>query len=143
MAHNLSSKTKWTKCADYTTAATDDVNGTILDMSGYEGVMFFASFGTAAANNTLHAQQDTAVGGGTMADLEGTSVGVGSSDEDVWLDVFRPQERYVRCVADRGTSTTLEFLIACQYNPREEPVDNTTAGTIHGEVHRSPAEGSA
>jgi len=140
---NLSSRVKITKCADYTGAGTSDVEGTILDMSGYEGVLFIASFGTPAANNTLHAQQDTDVAGGAMADLLGTSVGVGASDEDVWLDVHKPRERYVRAVADRGTSTTLECLIAIQYGARNMPVDNAVAGTIHGEQHTSPIEGTA
>lgn len=142
---NLSSITKWTKVADHTTAGTTDVESAILDMSGYEGVMFVTSFGTAAANNSLKAQQNTANSTSGMADLLGTSVvsGASPSNEDVWIDLYRPQERYVRCIAVVDTSSTVESIWAVQYGPREMVVDNTTDGTIIGEVHASPAEGTA
>lgn len=125
-----------------TTAGTSDVTGAEVDMQGYEGVVFIAKFGTAASNNTLHAEQDTVTGMGSAADLAGTSVGVGSSDEIVWLDIYRPRERFVRAIAERGTSSTLDWGVALLYGPHKGPVDNTTAGTIHGELHVSPAEGT-
>jgi hypothetical protein len=43
----------------------------------------------------------------------------------------------------RGTSTTIDWGIAIPYAARKKPVDNTVAGTIHGELHASPAEGTA
>lgn len=142
---NLSSITKWTKVADHTTAGTTDVESAILDMSGYEGVMFVTSFSVAAADNLLKVQQDDANGAGGMADLEGTGVtsGASPSNEDVWVDVYRPQKRYVRCIAVVDTSSTVESIWAVQYGPRELPCDNTTSGTITGETHASPAEGTA
>lgn len=145
MYPNLSGAVKLTKVADHTTAGTTDVEGAILDMSGYEGVMFFTSFGTAAADNLLKVQQDDANGAGGMADLEGTKVtsGASPSNEDVWVDVWRPTKRYVRCIAVVDTSSTVESIWAEQYGPREMPVDNTTSGTIEGEMHVSPAEGTA
>lgn len=142
---NLSSLVKLTKVADHTTAGTTDVEGAILDMSGWEGVMFFTSFGTAAADNLLKVQQDDVNSAGGMADLLGTGVvsGASPSNEDVWVDVYRPQKRYVRCIAVVDTSSTVESIYALQYGPREMPVDNTTSGTIQGEAHASPAEGTA
>lgn len=139
---NLSNAVKISQAAATTTAGTSSVNGTALDMSGYEGVLFIAKFGTAASDNTIHAEQDTASGMGSAADLAGTSVGVGASDEIVWLDLYRPQERYVRMVADRGTSSTLDWAVALQYGSKSQPVDNTIAGTIHGELSVSPSEGT-
>lgn len=142
---NLSSLVKLTKVADHTAAGTTDVESAILDMSGFEGVMFFTSFGTAAADNLLKVQQDDANAAGGMADLLGTSVvsGASPSNEDVWVDVFRPTKRYVRCIAVVDTSSTVESIYALQYGPREMPVDNTTSGTITGESHSAPAEGTA
>ena len=139
----LSQIVKLIKVKDHSSAATSAVTSDIVDTQGYEGVLFVTSFGTAAADNTLKLQQDTDSAGGTMADLEGTSVASGSSDEDVWIDIYKPRERYVRAVAARGTSSTLESIWASLYNPREMPVDNTTTGTIIGEAHTSPAEGTA
>ena len=140
---NLSSRTKWIKVQNHTAAGTSAVTSDEVDTAGYDGVMFVTSFGTAASDNTLKAQQDTATGMASAADLEGTSVTSGSSDEDVWIDVYRPRERYVRVVAARGTSSTLESIWAVLYDPRSMPVDNTTTGTIVGELHQEPAEGTA
>ncbi len=139
---NLSNAVKITKVADHTAAGTDAVTSTAVDMKGYGGVLFLTSFGTAAANNTLLASQDTA-SDGSFTDLEGTSVSSGTSDEDVWIDVYRPTKRYVRVEAARGTSSTLESIWALQYGGQRFPVDNTTSGTIVGEAHQTPAEGTA
>ena len=136
--------TKIIKVQDHTTAATSAVTSDIVDTAGYERCTFITSFGTAASGNTLKIQQDTDSAGGTMADLEGTSVSSGSSDEDIVITIVKPRERYLRAVAARGTSSTLESIWAILSGPvREMPVDNTTTGTITGELHVSPAEGTA
>ena len=142
MSQQLSNGVKITKVKDHSTAATSAVESDPVDMAGFEGVLFITSFGTAASGNTLLASQDTA-SGGSYTDLLGTSVTSGTSDEDVWLDVYRPTKRYVRVEAARGTSSTLESIWAIQYGARVQPVDNTTSGTIVGEAHVSPAEGTA
>ena len=141
MAWNLSNKTKLTYVSAYAAAATSAINSTGVDMQGYEGVVFLAQFGTAAADNIINAAQGD--DNSTFVDLEGTAVGAGSSDESQWLDIYRPADRYVRCEVARGTSSTFEGCWAIQYGPRYEVVDNTTAGTIHGELHVSPDEGTA
>lgn len=139
---NLSDRIKITKVSDPTIAGTTAVESTAVDMAGYGGVLFLTSFGTAAANNTILASQDVA-SGGSFTDLLGTSVTSGTSDEDVWLDIVAPRKRYVRVEIARGTSTTLGDIWAIQYGPAAEPVDNTTSGTIVGEAHLAPAEGTA
>ena len=139
---NLSRQVAIESGAATTGAGTTEVDGATIDTSGFEGVLFIAKFGTAASNNTLQAQQGAASNLSDAADLEGTSVTVGSSDELVYLDLYRPRERYVRIQAERGTSTTLDWCVAIKYGARKQPVDNDTAGTIAGEVHVSPAEGT-
>ena len=47
---NLLTRVKVTKLQDHTTAASTDVESDILDMAGYEGVLFLTSFGTAAVD---------------------------------------------------------------------------------------------
>lgn len=142
MARQLSNGVKIESALATTTAGTSEVDGTTIDTAGYEGVLFVAKFGTAASGNTLQAQQGAASDLSDAADLAGTSVTVGTSDELVWLDLFRPQERYVRVQAERGTSSTVDWGIALKYGARSQPVDNATAGTIAGEVHASPDEGT-
>jgi hypothetical protein len=145
MPLNLSSIVKITKVKDHTTAGTTDVESDIIDMQGYEGVMFLTSLGTAAADNLIKVQQNTANSTSGMADLTGTGVtsGASPSNEDLWVDVYRPRERYLRAVVVIDTPSTCESVWAFQYGARETPVDNTTSGTITGESWASPAEGTA
>ncbi len=138
----LSERIKITKVQGHSTASTVTINSDSVDMSGYDGVMFVTSYGTAAADNLLRAAQSTA-STTSFSDLLGTAVGAAASDEDQWIDIKRPIERYVRATAVRVTSSTIESIWAFQYGARDVPVDNTTAGTIHGEQHVSPSTGTA
>lgn len=140
----LAEKVKLLKIKDHSTADTSAVTSDTVDTQGYDGVLFVTSFGTAASGNTIKLQQssdDAATD--AYSDLEGTSVSSGTSDEDVWIDIQRPGKRYLKLVAARGTSSTLESVWAILYNARSLPVDNTTSGTIIGETTLSPAEGTA
>ncbi len=143
----ISSRVKLIKVQDHTADGTSAVNATEVDMDqdgGYAGVLFLTSFGTAASGNTINAAQSSDNGSADdYTDLTGTSVSSGTSDEDVWLDIYKPTKRYVRLEAARGTSSTLESIWAVLYEPRVMSVDNTTSGTIIGEGHISPAEGTA
>lgn len=142
---NISACCKFIKVKDHSGAATTDVVSDFVDTAGYSGICFLTSFGTAAANNTLKAQQATDSAGSDAADLEGTSVASGSSDEDVWIDLLLDgtNERYIGVTGLRGTSSTLESIWAILYGPRDLPVDNTITGTITGEQHQSTGEGTA
>src|SRR6266540_4685589 len=106
---NLSNAVKITEHIPTTATGTTTFTGTAVDMANFDGVLFVCKFSTAAANNTLKAQQDTVVGMGGVADLAGSSVVVGASDEIVWIDLFKPQERFVRAAALRGTTTVIEW----------------------------------
>lgn len=144
MATVLSEQIKFLKVKDHSAAATSAVTSDAIDTQGYGGVCLLTSFGTAAADNTVKVQysDDDAVTD-AYSDVVGTSVASGTSDEDVYVDVKRPAKRYVKFVAARGTSSTLETMWALLYNPTSLPVDNTTSGTITGEAHVQPAEGTA
>ncbi len=80
---NLLQHAVFTKLADHTTAGTADVTSAILDMAGYQGVVFVTSLSVANANNYLVVQQDIDPAGGTMADLADSKVVSGASDEDL------------------------------------------------------------
>ena len=141
---NLSDSVGLIKVKDHSAANTTAITSDAIDMQGYDGVLILTSFGTAAADNTVKVQQSSDDGStDAYSDLEGTSVVSGTSDEDVWVDVVKPTKRYLKLVAARGTSSTLESIWAIRYGARKQPVDNTTSGTIIGEAHVSPAEGTA
>lgn len=141
MAPLLSGQIKITKVADHTAAGTTAVNSASVDMANYEGVLFVTSFGTAATDNSVNAAQSS--DDSSFSDLEGTKTGATASDEDVWLDIYRPGDRYVRLEAVRTTSSTLESIYAIQYGAKKLPVSNILSGTIIGEAHVSPSEGTA
>lgn len=120
------------------TAVTSDE----VDMEGFEGVVFVGSIATVNAANFAKAQQDTATGMGSAADLEGTKVVPGDDGDSFMIDIYRPRERFLRVVIDRGgTNTATGDIYAIQYGARKAPVSH--GATIDSEVHVSPAEGTA
>lgn len=110
-------------------AATTDVNGTGVDMQGYDGVVFVASLGTLTSSQvtTLKAQGSSDDGSAdTYADITG-AVTSAMDDADsnllLILDVYRPLERYVRPVLDRGTANAvLDSIVAIRYRASKAPV---------------------
>jgi hypothetical protein len=142
----LTDNIKITKVKDHSTAATSAVDSDAVDMTGYDGVVFITSFGTANANNTANLAV-SATSGGSYDDLLGTSVASGTSDEDVWLDmqggVADSTKPWVRLEVARGTSSTLESIWAIQYKARALPISNVVSGTIIGEQHNRPIAGTA
>jgi hypothetical protein len=131
---------KITKVEAYAAANTTDLTSDSVDMAadgGYDAVCFVAVYGTAAADNLIHAE--TSPDDSTFTDITGSEPNdAGASSEIQFVDVISPAARYVRCVAVRGTSTTLENIIAYRYKLRDKPADNKTAGTIEGEQLIAP-----
>jgi len=123
----------------YQGAGTSAVNSDGVDMRGYDSVLFIVALGTAAADNTVNAAQG-ADNSADWTDLEGTSVASGAKTL-LLLDIHKPTDRYVRAEVARGTSTTVDSIIAIQYRARELPVSNTTGASI--EQHAHPIEGTA
>lgn len=104
-------------------SAATVINGAIIDMQGWDGVLFVVPFGpiTAGAVTSIKAQQDTDPAMGAAADLLGSGQTVADSDDDKCfvIDLKRPLERYVRCVVSRATQVaTVGSVLAIQYRPR-------------------------
>ena len=59
---DISSTVQFRQAIATTSAGTSSIDGAEVDMEGYDGVLFICKFGTAAADNTIHAEQDTATG---------------------------------------------------------------------------------
>lgn len=139
---NLVKDVKITKVLGNTTTGTSTVNTSTVDMQGYEGVVFLASISTAAANNGIKAQQGQQSGMGDAADLAGSQLLSDGTKTDLLLDIYRPQERYVRAAVIRGTTTVIDAVWAIQYMAGKKPVNNVTAAQAL-ELWASPAEGTA
>lgn len=125
-----------------TIAGTSTIDSTPVDMAGYSGVLFVVRLGTAAANNNIRAQQDTVVGMGAAADLAGTLVASGANNI-VILELMlggATAEQFVRCRVTRGTSTTIDSIVAIRFGARLKPTTITGASF---ESWASAAEGTA
>ena len=108
-------------------AGTSDVNSDVVDTQNYEGVIFVTTLGTAAANNGIKIQ------GGEQSDLSDAADLLSSSNTPnktcVVTQVHKPRERYVRAVVVRGTSTTVDSVVAYLYGARTRPAAQADAGT--------------
>ena len=134
---NLTKNVKVTRVLTSQVAGTSDTLSTsIIDMAGFEGVMFVAELGdvTNTAVLTLQAQQNTANSTSGMATLSGTSAQAAydttSGDNKVLiLDIYRPLERYLRAQLVRATANlVIDSVLAIQYGSRVAPTthDSTT-----------------
>jgi hypothetical protein len=128
-------------------ASNTDNDSSIIDMAGYEGVVFLTSIDDSVDTGvaTLTVQQSSANAGGSMTDLSGAVAElVSAADDDLngqflAVDVYQPQERYLR-VNRASTVANIAFgsVIALRYGARKLPVDVTGAGVAT--VIASPSE---
>lgn len=146
---NLLKDIKLTRVLNSVAAGTTNQTGSTLDMSGWDGVTFIAMLGALTATQVtgIKAQQGQASNMSDAADLQGTNVGPmadGDSNKCIVLDVYRPVERYVRCILIRGTANAvIDGVIAVQYRGRKSPVVQDTTTIALNEAWVSPPEGTA
>lgn len=121
-------------------AGTSTINGSAIDMAGYDGFNVIVRLGTPATNNNIRIQQcDTATG--TYADLVSTKMGDNSTDTPLITSIERPKKQFLRYQITRGTSTTVDIAVVQQYNTRSRPV--TQPGATASEYWTAPSEGTA
>lgn len=127
---NLLKNLKVTVVNGAAVAGTSAVNSTIIDMAGYDGVMFVAVTGafTTGTVVSLKAQQNTVNSTSGMADITNaatppfTSAAGAESLGGFVLDVYRPQQEFLRAVLTRTTANAvLDSIIAIQYCGNKHP----------------------
>lgn len=138
----LSQELKITLISGVVASGTTAVTPTKVDMQGWAGVMFLASFGSSAADIGMKVQQAKQSDLSDVADLAGSLKLLDGTKKQIVIDVRDPQERYVRPNIQRTTATTVEAVWAMQYRPRSVPVDNNTAAQA-ALLLESPVEGTA
>lgn len=118
------------------TASATPTKGTILDMAGFESVMFVALMADVVSGSVvaLRAAQADVNDTAKMALLTGSSGGTaGASDVDnklVILDVVRPNKRYVEVQLFHTTQDApFDGILAIQYGARNKPV--TQGSTVY------------
>ena len=114
----------------YFAAGTTKKTTTILDMAGYDGVVFIVGLGTLIEAGTLDAfvEQNTINSTSGMARLATTTVHTVTAadalktESCIVVDVFRPQERYVQCnITPAVQNAVILGVVAIQYNGRVKP----------------------
>ena len=126
-------------------SGTTTINGTTLDMAGWDGVLIVVPFGAivGTAVTSIKAQQGLVSDCSDCADLLGSSQTVVDTADDTtfYIDLRRPLERYVRVVVLRATAAaTVGGATYIQYKGRAKP---TLQGVgVSGEKHLGPAEGT-
>lgn len=135
---NLLKNIKITKVMPSYTAGTTTRNSSIIDMQGYEGVLFVAAFGTMVTLSviTLIAQQDDVNAAGGMAALAGTATytepATAISEISLALDVYKPLKRYMRAqITISAANAEIDAVYAIQYKGKKSPV---AIGTVTTEV---------
>lgn len=126
---------------------TDD-NSDRIDMAGYEGVVFICPITDSVATGvaTLTIEQNTADSDTGMAALSGAVATATSAENDdlngelLYVDVYRPRERYVQAVRTSATANiAFGNVIAILYGAKKMPLsDHSTIAD--GATVSSPAE---
>jgi len=120
-----------------------DVDGTAdethaVDTANFDGVLFILKADDGSAD--FQAKQSDELSGDLLdngADI-GDNVTVDASDETVFLDIYRPDKRYV--AIDVGDDGHVDVVYALKYHSRKRPVNNEVNEEIQGKVLISPDE---
>jgi len=141
----LSQNVKITPALAYASAATDR-EGAVLDMQGWDGVLTIVTFAAIAGSavTQIEMQQGAESNLSDAADLAGTGIAVADDDDDetYYIDLYQPQERYVRLYIEKnGANASAETATYIQYKGKYLP--STHAAGVTGETHAAPAEGTA
>ena len=128
------------------TAGQTTINGAMVDMQGYEGVVAVVEMGTIASTaiTSIKWQQSDTTTSADFSDLEGTGLAIAddAGDEIFVSELYKPTKRYVRIVVARAiANAALRAATYVQYKPREAPVSQGTG--VNSELHVGPAEGTA
>ncbi|PKN93011.1 MAG: hypothetical protein CVU44_11305 [Chloroflexi bacterium HGW-Chloroflexi-6] len=111
-------------------ANNTDSNSDIIDMMGYDGVVFICPVTDSVQGGvaTLKAEQDDANADGGMAALTGASATATSAGNDdlndklLVVDVYRPTKRYVQAVRTSATQNiAFGNVIAILYKGKALP----------------------
>lgn len=136
--HELSRDVRITGNRSTATNATGRLNGDIVDMDGFEGVLFIADYAAtnAGADSYLAVQTGTATD--AMSDTTGEQR---LAVNTVFVDHIRAGKRFARGVLISTASGETKALLTIQYGARALPTTNP-AGTTGIRVY-SPGSGTA
>lgn len=119
-------------------------DGIDIDTRGYSGCCIIVKFATIASTavTSIKAQHGDTTGAG-YADIAGTSQTIADTDDDkvFFIDIKKPQKRYVRLVVSKATAAAAESAVAVLYGAASKPV--TLDADVAGEEFVYPPSGTA
>ncbi len=130
---NLSKDIKVTVVSPAAAAAQTGIDSSVLDMAGFDGVMFLALLGDVTSGSvlTLTAKGNTAnstssPSPSTLKATDAFTAGASSADSKVLLvDVAKPSQRYVFASLARTTQdAVVGGIIAIQYKAKKRPTSH-------------------
>lgn len=96
------------------------VNGTAIDMQGWDGCLFIIPYGVFGTNAILTGlvQRDDNSGFNSATNIANsaiTQVNAANANATVMVDIYQPQERYIRMQLTGQTNGVTTGCIAVQY----------------------------
>lgn len=103
-----------------------EVDSSVVDRAGFEGVMFLIQHGTSTSGTSIACKaQSCASDGSSPVDLTGTTLTATHADDGKQsiIDIAEPQSRYLRCVVTPSTqNAAVDSIIALLYRGRRLPI---------------------
>lgn len=133
MGMALNARTRVISVQNAAAAGSVNQNTTALDMSqngGYRGVRFIAHIGTLTASQVTKMKLQDSTDNGNWSDVTGSETAAmadGDSNKMLVCDCYRPKNRYLRAVIERGTANAvIDSVVAELYDPIVEPTTQDT-----------------
>lgn len=132
---NLLKNVKIDQVLGYYAAGTTKRVSDIIDMAGYEGVMFVATLGTILENGTIDVfvEQNTANATSGMARLATTTVATVTAatallaKSAIVVDVYQPNEQFLQCnITPAVANAVILGITAIRYNGKVKPEVNSS-----------------
>ena len=126
---NISKASVATRVSLDVAAGTSDIDTDILDMTGFESVVWHVSVGTLTAGQvtslTVQHGDDSGLSDVANAATTGTAFADADDDKMAVVEYFRPTKRYVRLRIERATqNAVIDSVTATQYFAHKQPTTN-------------------
>lgn len=136
---NLFGSVKIDQILGYYAAGTTKRTSDIIDMSGFEGVIFVAELGTLLETGTVDVfvDQNTSNATSGMARLATTTAYTATAADAllakscIVVDVYKPQERYLQCnITPAVANAVILGITAIRYNSRKPDITGPLKSTV-------------
>ncbi len=145
--NTLAKGTKIDAVLGYYAAGTTKRTSDILDMAGYDGVVFVALLGTLIEAGTVdvYPEENDANSTSGMAELAGTAAytvtaaAAALTKSCIIVEVHKPLKRYIQCnITPAGQAAVICGMIAIRYNGKSLPEALTTPAPLKATALVSP-----